>query len=40
MSLTASGTETRRSIVLVLHSSDRPPTIVADDWKPKGLCKN
>jgi quercetin dioxygenase-like cupin family protein len=38
MSLTATGKETRRSIVLVLHSSDHPPVVMADDWKPKGLC--
>ncbi len=40
MSLTASGKETRRSIVLVLHSSNRPWMDMAEDWKPKGLCKN
>jgi quercetin dioxygenase-like cupin family protein len=40
MSLTVSGTETRRSIVLVLHSSNRAWMDVADDWKPKGLCGN
>jgi quercetin dioxygenase-like cupin family protein len=39
MSLVATGKETRRSIVLVLHSSGSAPTIVVDDWKPKGLCK-
>jgi quercetin dioxygenase-like cupin family protein len=40
MSLSASGKETRRSIVLVLHSSSHPAILVADDWKPKGLCNN
>jgi quercetin dioxygenase-like cupin family protein len=40
MSLTATGKETRRSIVLVLHSSGHPPVVIAGDWKPKGLCGN
>jgi quercetin dioxygenase-like cupin family protein len=40
MSLSVSGTETRRSLVLVLHSSSHPAIIVADDWKPKGLGKH
>ena len=38
MELVASGTETRRGIILVLHSSDRPATSVTTDWKSKGLC--
>lgn len=38
MMLTASGTETRRSLVLVLHDSAHPWSAMAMDWKPKGLC--
>jgi quercetin dioxygenase-like cupin family protein len=38
MALTVTGVEQRRSIVLVLHDSSRPWTILAPDWKPKGLC--
>jgi quercetin dioxygenase-like cupin family protein len=38
MELTATGTEIRRGLVLILHDSTQPPTTVAADWKPKGLC--
>jgi quercetin dioxygenase-like cupin family protein len=38
MELVASGTETRRGIILVLHSSAKPATTVVTDWKSKGLC--
>lgn len=38
MELVATGTETRRSIVLVLHDSSKPPTTVVE-WTSKGLCK-
>jgi quercetin dioxygenase-like cupin family protein len=38
MELTATGTETRRALVLILHDSSQPHTTVATDWKPKGLC--
>jgi quercetin dioxygenase-like cupin family protein len=40
MELVATGTETRRGIVLVLHDSSKPPTTVVSDWKSKGLCKS
>lgn len=40
MHLTATGTETRRALVLILHDSSQPPTTPAPDWTPKGLCKN
>jgi quercetin dioxygenase-like cupin family protein len=40
MHLTATGTETRRALVLILHDSSQPATTPADDWTPKGLCKN
>ncbi len=40
MHLTATGTETRRAIVLILHDSSKPATTLVHDWTPKGLCKN
>ena len=40
MHLTATGTETRRALVLILHDSTQPPTTPAHDWTPKGLCRN
>lgn len=39
MRLTATGTETRRALVLILHDSTQPATMAAHDWQPKGLCK-
>jgi quercetin dioxygenase-like cupin family protein len=39
MELTATGTEVRRALVLVLHNSMQPATMPASDWQPKGLCK-
>jgi quercetin dioxygenase-like cupin family protein len=39
MHLTATGTEQRRALVLILHDSSKPPTTMARDWTPKGLCK-
>jgi quercetin dioxygenase-like cupin family protein len=39
MHLTATGKETRRALVLILHDSSKPPTTPAHDWTPKGLCK-
>jgi quercetin dioxygenase-like cupin family protein len=39
MHLTATGTEIRRSLVLILHGSSKPVTTMAHDWTPKGLCK-
>jgi quercetin dioxygenase-like cupin family protein len=39
MELTATGTETRRALVLILHDSSQPHTSPASDWTPKGLCK-
>lgn len=38
MELTATGTETRRALVLILHDAAQPHTTVATDWKPTGLC--
>ena len=40
MFLTATGTEQRRALVLILHQSSKPPTTVVHNWTPKGLCKN
>jgi len=39
MHLTATGTETRRALVLILYDSAQPATTPAQDWTPKGLCK-
>ena len=39
MELTATGTEVRRALVLILHDSALPPTTRVSDWQPKGLCK-
>lgn len=39
MELTATGSEVRRALVLILHDSGQPPTSPASDWTPKGLCK-
>ncbi len=36
MHLTATGTETRRALVLILHDSSQPPSTPARDWTPKG----
>lgn len=38
MHLTATGTELRRSIVIILHPSSQSPTTMIHDWVPKGLC--
>jgi len=38
MLLTATGTERRRALTLILHDSSKPPTTVIHDWTPKGLC--
>ena len=39
MHLTATGTTTRRALVLILHDSSQPATTPARDWTPKGLCR-
>jgi quercetin dioxygenase-like cupin family protein len=39
MHLTATGTETRRALVLILHDSSQPSGTPAPDWTPKDLCK-
>jgi quercetin dioxygenase-like cupin family protein len=40
MHLTATGTEQRRALVLILHDSSKPATTPVHDWTPKGLCNN
>jgi hypothetical protein len=37
--LTATGTETRQALVLILHDSSQPHTTPASGWTPKGLCQ-
>jgi quercetin dioxygenase-like cupin family protein len=39
MQLTATGTDVRRGLVLVLHTSSEPASVPATDWQPTGLCK-
>ncbi len=39
MELTATGTQLRRGMMLVLHDSSKPSTMLVDSWKSKGLCK-
>ncbi len=38
MHLTATGTEQRRAIVLILHDSSKSPSTMVHDWTAKGLC--
>jgi quercetin dioxygenase-like cupin family protein len=40
MHLTATGTEQRRSVALILHESSQRSGSPAPDWTPKGLCKS
>jgi quercetin dioxygenase-like cupin family protein len=40
MHLTATGTEQRRALVLILHETSKPATTLAHDWTPRGLCRN
>ena len=40
MHLTATGTETRRALALILHDSSQPATTHVHDWAPKGLCNS
>jgi quercetin dioxygenase-like cupin family protein len=39
MHLTATGSEQRRALVLILHEASRPATTLVRDWTPKGLCR-
>jgi quercetin dioxygenase-like cupin family protein len=38
MRLSSVGTETRRSVLIVLHDSSQPWTSSAPDWQPNSLC--
>jgi len=38
MHLTATGTEQRRALVLILHRTSQPVTTVDHSWVAKGLC--
>jgi quercetin dioxygenase-like cupin family protein len=38
MELTATGTELRRAVVLILYDVTQPASTLVQDWKPKGLC--
>lgn len=38
MHLTATGTEQRRALVLILHLTSQPPTMLDHNWVAKGLC--
>jgi hypothetical protein len=40
MHLTATGTEKRTALVLILYEASKPSTTIVHDWTPKGLCKN
>lgn len=40
MHLTATGSGMRRALVLILHDSSQPASTLAQDWKPKGLCRS
>jgi len=39
MHLTATGTEQRRALVLILHETSKLAGTMIHDWTPKGLCK-
>jgi quercetin dioxygenase-like cupin family protein len=39
MHLTATGSEKRSGLVLILHQGSKPSIGMVDDWTPKGLCK-
>jgi quercetin dioxygenase-like cupin family protein len=39
MQLTATGTGIRRSLVLILHDSSKPPTTMETSWTPPNACR-
>ena len=39
MQLTATGTEKRQGLTLILHDASKPSGHPVHDWTPKGLCK-
>jgi hypothetical protein len=40
MILTGTGSEVRRSLVLILQDATRPRSMLATDWAPAGLCQS
>lgn len=40
MELTATGSETRTGLMLVLHDASKPATAPVANWKSKGLCEH
>jgi quercetin dioxygenase-like cupin family protein len=38
LQVTATGSEERRALVLILHDTSKPPAMPVADWQPKGLC--
>ena len=39
MELTATGTATRRGLVIILYDASQPSTTLTPEWTPKGLCR-
>jgi quercetin dioxygenase-like cupin family protein len=39
MALTATGSEIRKAVVLILHDASKPHTTLTSDWTPKGECE-
>jgi hypothetical protein len=39
MILTGTGTDARRSLVLILQDATKPRSTIATDWVPQGLCE-
>jgi quercetin dioxygenase-like cupin family protein len=39
MAQTATGTQMRKAVVLILHDATKPSTTLATDWTPKGACE-
>ena len=40
MMLSSVGSETRRTVLVVLHDSSKPWIVENTPWTPKGLCPN
>ena len=40
MLLTGTGTDVRRSLVLILQDATKPRSMLATDWTPRGLCRS
>lgn len=39
MRLSVTGTELRRSIVMIVHDASKPHTVLSGAWTPRGLCR-